>query len=253
MDNHTKQLSKKRFKKSWTLKRIALTGLVSLLLLVTLLFGAFLIYASDYYRADPEALAVLDRPEGVVVSKNFTLLRAIPPSDIGIIFYPGGKVESTAYLPMLDQLSRQGIHVILVDMPFNFAFLDSNAANRAFELVPEVKYWYISGHSLGGAMASNYASKNPEKVEGLILLGAYIYGDFPPSRTLTVYGTFNDNLEKFINYTENVVIIDGGNHAQFGNYGKQAGDPDATISALEQQQQAIDAILNFVGRIGAGQ
>jgi pimeloyl-ACP methyl ester carboxylesterase len=101
---------------------------------------------------------------------------------------------------------------------------------------------------MGGAMASNYASKNQNKLDGLILLGAYIYGDYPPSKALTIYGTFNSNLEKNIKYTENIVIIEGGNHAQFGNYGKQKGDPDATISAEEQQTITVNAIVEFVGR-----
>lgn len=99
---------------------------------------------------------------------------------------------------------------------------------------------------MGGAMASNYASKNKNKVEGLILLGAYIYGDYPADKALTIYGTFNSNLEKNIDYTENIVIIDGGNHAQFGNYGEQKGDSAATISRDDQQNITVDAIEEFI-------
>ena len=49
-----------------------------------------------------------------------------------------------------------------------------------------------------------------------------------------------------VDYTENVLVIAGGNHAQFGNYGPQDGDPPADISAQEQQQIAIGAILDFI-------
>jgi hypothetical protein len=45
---------------------------------------------------------------------------------------------------------------------------------------------------------------------------------------------------------ENIVVIEGGNHAQFGNYGKQKGDPDATISREEQQDKAVEAIKEFL-------
>lgn len=38
--------------------------------------------------------------------------------------------------------------------------------------------------------------------------------------------------------------IEGGNHAQFGNYGEQKGDGAALISAEEQQQQAVQFILD---------
>ena len=45
---------------------------------------------------------------------------------------------------------------------------------------------------------------------------------------------------------KNVVIIDGGNHAQFGNYGEQKGDPPATISREDQQNIAVKEILDFI-------
>lgn len=45
-----------------------------------------------------------------------------------------------------------------------------------------------------------------------------------------------------------MVEIAGGNHAQFGNYGAQKGDPPATISAAEQQAQAVSAIETFIAQ-----
>lgn len=131
-------------------------------------------------------------------------------------------------------------------MPLNFAILDSDAADEVFDELPEINYWYIGGHSMGGAMASSYAAENAEKIDGLVLLGAYIYGDVPPEDAITIYGTLNSNLEKNIDYTENVVIIEGGNHAQFGNYGEQKGDPPATISRESQQNIAVEEILDFI-------
>lgn len=110
----------------------------------------------------------------------------------------------------------------------------------------DIRKCYVGGHSMGGAMASNYASKNQDKVEGLILLASYIYGDYSEENTLTVYGTLNTTVSDKIGYVENVVAIEGGNHAQFGNYGKQKWDADATISREEQQDMAIEAISNFL-------
>lgn len=85
-----------------------------------------------------------------------------------------------------------------------------------------------------------------DEVKGLILMGAYIYGDYPDQNALTVYGTFNTSVAEKINYIENIVVIEGGNHAQFGNYGKQKGDPDATISSEEQQNITVKAIKEFL-------
>ena len=177
---------------------------------------------------------------------NLTVLSPSYPTDTAIIFYPGAKVEAEAYLPLLDQIRQTGVTCILVHMPFHMAIFDANAAEEVIGQFPEIEHWYMAGHSMGGAMASQFASQHPDEIEGLILLGAYIYGDYPDEKTLTVYGSLNQSVEDHIDYTENIVEIEGGNHAQFGNYGPQKGDFPATISAEEQQAQTVAAIEQFM-------
>jgi hypothetical protein len=41
-------------------------------------------------------------------------------------------------------------------------------------------------------------------------------------------------------------VIQGGNHARFGNYGLQPGDGTATISAADQQEQAADLTVRLL-------
>ena len=165
---------------------------------------------------------------------------------MGIIFYPGAKVENTAYLPLLEQLEKKGYNCYLVNMPFKMAIFNKNAANKIIENYPNIKHWYLCGHSMGGAMASSYVSKNKDKVDGLILLGSYIYGDVSAQDTLTIYGSLNTSIKKKIDYKKNIVVIQGGNHANFGNYGHQKGDAKATISRKSQQNQTIKAIDQFI-------
>lgn len=215
---------------------------------VVLLAGAFFWYVSDYYRAEDVALAVLSDGSGITVEDNLTVLAPSVPGDTAVVFYPGAKVEATAYLPLLDKLRQNGLTCILVDMPFHMAIFDVNAAQDVMAQFPEYRHWYIAGHSMGGAMASQFAAGHPDEIDGLILLGSYIYGDYPPADTLTVYGSLNQSVEDKLDYTENVVEIQGGNHAQFGNYGPQKGDAPATISAEEQQAQTVEAILQFIGQ-----
>ena len=219
--------------------------LISLLLLPVILGGGFLVYASDYYRADETANAILQSGQAQV-RDDMIILRPEVASGSALIFYPGAKVEYTAYLPILEKLRQNGIASVLMKMPFNMAIFSVNAADKAFDELSGIDHWFIGGHSMGGAMASSYAADHREKVKGLVLLGAYIYGDVPPQDALTVYGTLNADLEKHIDYTDNVVIIQGGNHAQFGNYGEQKGDPKALISREEQQDIAVQAILSFI-------
>lgn len=216
-----------------------------ILTLLFLLAGGFFFYLRSYYPAD-ETAAALSRSSNIYQTGACTILEPDAPADTGIIFYPGAKVEGNAYLPLLDQLRDQGYACILVNMPFHMAFFNVNGARDAMEQLPQISSWYICGHSLGGAMASTFASKNPQSVDGLILLGAYIYGDYPVEDALTIYGSLNAGVGEKIDYTENIVVIDGGNHAQFGNYGPQKGDLPALISAEEQQAQTVAAITEFI-------
>lgn len=219
--------------------------LIAVLALLLLCVGGFILYVSDYYHAEASALAVLDE-DGVSINEDVIRLDPISESDTAIIFYPDAKVEAVSYLPLLDQLRMEGYTCFLVSMPFNMAIFDSNAAADVIADHPDVEHWYIAGHSMGGGMASSFASKHPDAVDGLILLGAYIYGDYPDTDALTIYGSFNESVGEHIDYTENIVVIPGGNHAQFGNYGPQKGDPPATISAKQQQAESVDAITNFI-------
>ena len=218
------------------------------LLVLAILAGAFFWYVSDYYRAEDVALEVIAQDSTIEVLDNLTILSPSYPTDTAIIFYPGAKVEAEAYLPLLDQIRQLGVTCILVHMPVHMAIFDSNAAEEVMAQFPEYQHWYMAGHSMGGAMASQFAAGHPDEVDGLILLGAYIYGDYPEEDTLTIYGSLNQSVEDNIDYTENIVEIEGGNHAQFGNYGPQKGDLPATISAEEQQKQTVKAIEAFLAQ-----
>ena len=173
----------------------------------------------------------------------------------GLIFYPGGKVEHTAYAPLLRACAEQGLLCALVRLPGNLAVLDINAADGLPEKYPEITTWYIAGHSLGGVMAANYAAAHSDKYSGLILLAAYSTKDLTqtPLRVLSVYGS-EDGVMNQASYKKNwanlpvdttEVILEGGCHAQFGSYGPQDGDSTPTISDEEQIRQAVEAIAAF--------
>ena len=229
------------------MKKRLKTIITVIISLVILLAVAFSIYVSDYYRADEVANATMQSEEIMRTKENIIILSPSTPGDSALIFYPGAKVEYFSYLPILEKITKStGITCILVKMPFNMAIFGTNAADNIMGQFPDVKNWYISGHSMGGAMASDFASKHQDKVKGLILLGAYVYGNYPAEKALTVYGSFNTSVAQKITYTDNIVVIEGGNHAQFGNYGKQKGDHDATISSEEQQDIAVEAIKEFL-------
>lgn len=227
------------------LKRVMIIIITSILVLV----GGFFIYTLDYYRADDFAIETFNR--GGYSVKNEKNIFIFQPdkeieSDTALIFYPGGKVEAIAYAPLLERLSQQGITCVLVKMPFNLSVFNVNAADNIYSRLPNIRNWYIGGHSLGGAMASSYVNKNSDKIKGLILLGAYPVGDSNID-TLAIFGSEDMVLDKTkLETTSKNIEIAGGNHAYFGNYGEQKGDGTATITRHEQQQETVDEIIKFV-------
>lgn len=96
-------------------------------------------------------------------------------------------------------------------------------------------------------MASSYMASHHDSLNGLILLGAYPYGDIDTQKALVLYGTMDGvlNQEK-IKGAVNVIPIEGGNHAGFGSYGSQNGDGIARIPGEEQQEIAVKTILEFI-------
>ena len=81
--------------------------LIVFLSLVLILAGAFVIYVSDYYRADDLAMAVMQNDPDLLVRDNLIILSPETPVDTALIFYPGGKVEFKAYLPILEKIKEK--------------------------------------------------------------------------------------------------------------------------------------------------
>lgn len=237
-------------------RKIMKITVISLLSFIVLI-GAFLLYASDYYHSDTTAIEEFVALDDV--SKTYLYDGAIlyekEPSEVGFIFYPGGKVEYTAYEPLMYELASKGISCILLEMPFNLAVLNVNAAKKTMDLLPEIKQWLIGGHSLGGSMAATFFSNNVNQFEGLVLLGSYSTSDLSSFNTkvLSIYGSLDNimNRDKYEKYKVNLpndfteIVIEGGCHAYFGMYGLQKGDGTPTISAEEQIILTADYIFNF--------
>lgn len=229
-------------------------GLVTVVLIIAVVLTSFTMYVNDYYKADPAATSVMVSTTKMSIKTliDDTIVYMPKGAKTGLIFYPGGKVEYTAYLPLMEACASRGIACVLLKMPFNLAVLDMNAADGIQELYPEISEWYIGGHSLGGSMAASYLSENTQDFEGLILLGSYSTADFSETslKVLSVYGSkdmvlnrekYNENKNNLPeNFTE--TILDGGCHAYFGMYGEQEGDGTPEISNQEQIEKTADAI-----------
>ncbi|CDQ38715.1 pimelyl-[acyl-carrier protein] methyl ester esterase [Virgibacillus salexigens] len=240
------------------MKKIIKYILIITSLLVFIGFSVFWIWSEQTYEASNNLSTFLGN-DTMEYQQNWLVFEPEnQQAKTGIILYPGAKVEPEAYSYYGDTLSKEGYLVIIPEVLFNFAIFDQNIAQEIMDYFPTVVQWIIGGHSLGGVAAASFAFNNPTKLDGLILLGSYPTDnnnftgmDLP---MLSIYAK-NDGLTtpKEIQETQHLLSqhaelqeIQGGNHAQFGIYGEQKGDGNATISVEEQQRRITDTIKQWL-------
>ncbi len=212
----------------------------------------------------PEATAALASTAAATYSEEptgltFTSVGRTPTT--GLILYPGAKVPAAAYAPGARAIAEQGYLVVVVPMPLNFAVLDVGAADRVIAAHPEITRWAIGGHSLGGAMAAQYAAGHADRIRGLALCGAYSASDLSASgvSASSVFGSLDAAKPKILDPATQALLpadtayveVPGGNHEQCGWYTGQPNDPPATTSRNDQQIAMITAWLAMLATISA--
>jgi hypothetical protein len=245
------------------MRKIFLIFLISALLLT----AGVSAWVLDSSPALPSAAASLTSDANVIVELEPWLVfkPAGEAPTTGLIFYPGGKVDPMAYAPSLRRIAEQGYLAVIVPMPLNLAVLAPNRAASVMAAFPQVQHWAVGGHSLGGAMAADFAGKQPHLVQGLVLWAAYPAGSNDLSSSnlsvVSIYGTrdglvSDENLEtarQLLPPTTRWAAVEGGNHAQFGLYGPQAGDNPAELEWQAQQDQVVSATLELLHSLDRGQ
>jgi pimeloyl-ACP methyl ester carboxylesterase len=112
-------------------------------------------------------------------------------------------------------------------------------------------------------MAGRYAHDHPDTIDGLVLWASFVEESFSLAArdipVASIYGTLDglasiesvESSRVVLPADARLIAIEGGNHAQFGDYGDQAGDRAATISREDQQAQAVAATIQLLERAGA--
>lgn len=228
--------------------------LVPLFAVIDAMLLGFFLWTSVYYHAGDAALAAMRSDNVVSVERTEAgWLFDGPSEDNAMIFYPGAKVEATAYAPLLHALAAEGMDVCLVEMPFHLAIFGRNTADRLIRAA-SYHHYFIGGHSLGGAMSASYAAEHEELLDGMVLLAAYPTKETSLDTILicgSEDGVLNlahvEEADERVSGTYDEHVIVGGNHAQFGDYGRQAGDGIAAITAQDQWDQTVYEIITFFG------
>ena len=225
-----------------------------------------ILWMANSFRARGFDESILESDSQITIEETGRFLSFRPNASsqpVGLIFFPGGMVQPEAYTPMARTIAEQGHNVFIVKLPFGSAPFESQEAdvmNQALEIMSSnesIQYWVVGGHSRGAAIASRFGSKYGAAFDGLILIGTSHPKDAAfdlSNSTLAVtkiYAT-NDGLASMDEVEANAiylpasttwVLIEGGNHSQFGYYGSQLGDDTATISREQQQELLVEAIL----------
>lgn len=240
------------------LKRFVLIVVVTILLLA----GGFVFWAESAYPPQSAALAALVSDDKVTVTKTKEYIAFAPsasdsqPPSTGFILYPGGRVDYRAYAPVLHKIAEQGYFVALVPVRLNLAVFDLEAGAAVLAGFPQIQTWAAGGHSLGGAGAVSLVTNHLE-VTGLVFFAFTPVDDSlknKPVRVLSVIGSLDglfspENIaasRPMLPADSLFVIIEGGNHAQFGDYGFQKGDRIAAIRPEAQWQQAAQVVADFL-------
>lgn len=188
---------------------------------------------------------------------------------VGFLFFPGSLVEPAAYAPMARSVAQKGFLTILVELPRRGAFGGAKGprvterARNEMKKFPGIHRWVIGGHSLGGAVAARFVKENnAPDIAGLILMGTSHPKDFS-LRDLTIpvtkiIGTRDglagvaksERTRANLPATARWIIIEGGNHSQFGWYGFQPGDKFASIGRQRQQELLREAIMSMLKKVG---
>lgn len=237
-------------------------GIVLAVVAITII-AACAWYVNDSSDADESALAAIAGEgaygaDGVEVRELSGGALAFVPSEpaAGLVLYPGAKVQPEAYAPLMRKLAERGVTSIVVRPPFNLALLDVDAAGRACGQFPAIDTWVIAGHSMGGVAACDYVSRHQDEIDALVLLAAYPAADLSGygGAVLSLSGSEDGvlNREKaeaakgLLPAQTQELVIEGGNHANYANFGAQANDRPATISREQQQEQTVDAVMGLL-------
>ena len=234
----------------------AVIGVVALL--------AALLYLRPLAASDA-AINAMAGGAGVTVTDSATRIELNPTvaaRTTGLVFYPGALVDPRAYVPNLTPLAVAGYPVVILKLPYNIAFFDPGGATKTMDAEPQITRWVVGGHSLGGVVASSVAGGTDSRVRGLLLWASYPSSSIADRTALQVTSISGsndglatvakvDDAKRLLPPDTEYVVIPGGTHAFFGDYGEQSGDGTAAVSRDVAQRQIQDASLALLQRVDA--
>ncbi len=178
----------------------------------------------------------------------------------GLILYPEGNLDVRLYAPLAQMIAKEGYQVVFLSRRFERGYdfaAEAIRMNNVIAAHPTIENWVVGGLTWSSVLPADFALKNTEKVDAVILLASRLDEATSMAETdlpvLYIYGTRDDENEDLLNqqapYLPAHTVygkIDGGNRLQYGYTGPMARDVAADISVGEQQRAAADYIIFFL-------
>ena len=244
-----------------TVRRFVTTALLVIILAAL----GFIAWANTPAGPTAEAFAALKSTDVVKVSRDAQGRLLFEPvgsrNGLGLVFYPGARIDPRAYAPLAMGIAAQGTVVVITPVTLNLAVLSPERAQDIIDSYQGIRGWTVGGHSLGGTMAARFTLRHAAEIRGLVLWAACpSSADNLSALSIPVLsiGASRDGLtttaeimkaHSLLPSTTAYVTIDGGNHAQFGSYGSQLGDHSATIEPSRQWELIVEATAGFLDTV----
>lgn len=216
------------------------------------------------HTAVEPALAAMQSDGMVTVDETATEIVMTPRDGAdatGVLFQPGALVDPRAYAAVLRPLAEEGHTVVIAKQPLGIAFFALAALDAVRAEQPDITQWVVSGHSLGGTVASMEADGDVP-ADAAPVVGLLLYASYPAT---DISGTLDASVESISGSRDGLAtpakidaakpdlpgdthytVVDGASHAQFGDYGPQPGDNTPTISHDDARTQISSASVAFV-------
>lgn len=217
-------------------------------------------FAGTPYTAPDGTVDRVEATPGVTVSEasgGYAIRPAERDATTGLVFYPGARVDPNAYVSVLAPVVEATDVAVFIPRPrLNLAVFEPGMAGSIADANPAIDRWLVGGHSLGGAMACRYATRNPGAVDGLVLFGSYCDRSIADMdlAVLAVAGTRDTVLgtdpvalrPERLPASARIRYIEGMNHTQFGSYRGQPGDSPATIPRATAHHRLRTHLVDFL-------
>jgi hypothetical protein len=222
----------------------------------------FMIWQWNSYQAKGLPEQLFENSMHVEVSESsdkISFISTIDSSETEVIFFQGGLVDPEAYAPFCRAITEQGFNCHIVKMDWRMPAWGYESIEELFEL--ESGKYVLAGHSQGAKMAAQFVYENPNLMKGLILMGTSHPRDFNMNSrstpTLKLYAE-HDGLanvkevmtnKSLLPQNASLVMIEGGNHSQFGYMGQLLMDESAIISVGVQHEQMLNHVIAFLKKL----